>query len=120
MTKYLMAKVCQIFMTQVKMQPFAGNFAKDIRFSKTNWKCRCALEIEQEEHLLSGDCPVYGDLLSLVGGERDDLSLLTVFTAILDRRARMEEEDVRRSKQPVVAGVEATDSASPAIGRAST
>ena len=52
--------------------------------------------------------------------KRDDQGLLTVFTAILDRRARMEEEDVRRSKQPVVAGVEATDSASPAIGRAST
>ena len=61
-----------------------------------------------------------GDLLSLVGDERDDMSLLTVFTAILARRGRMEEEDVRRSKQPVVAGYEATDSASPAKGRAST
>ena len=120
MTKHLMAKVRQIFMTRVKMQPFAGNFPKDKRFSKTNWKCRCNLEIEQEEHLLSGVCPVYGDLLSLVGDERDDMSLLTVFTAILARRGRMEEEDVRRSKQPVVAGYEATDSASPAKGRAST
>ena len=49
--------------------------------------------------------------------KRDDQGLLTVFTAILDRRARMEEEDVRSSKQPVVAGMEATDSASPAIGQ---
>ena len=102
------------------MQPFAGNFTKDNRFSKTSWTCRCALEIEQESHLLSGNCLVYSDLLSLVGQKRDDLSLLTYFTAILDRRARMEEEDARRSGQPVVASGAVTDSASPILGQAST
>ena len=69
---------------------------------------------------MSGNCPVYSDLLSLVGQKRDDLSLLTYFTAILDRRARMEEEDVRRSGQPVVAGGAVTDSASPTLGQTST
>ena len=116
MTDNLMAKVRQIFLTRVKLQPFAGNFKKDKRFAKTKWLCRCGWEIEQESHLLSGGCPIYGDLVNLVEDKEDDMDILAFFTAVLKRRGELEEEE--RSREPVVAGG-ATDSASPATGQAS-
>ena len=81
MTENLMSKVRQIFLTRVKLQPFAGNFKADKRFAKTEWLCRCGWEIEQESHLVSGECPVYGDLVTLLEDKGDDKELLTFFTA---------------------------------------
>jgi len=116
MTENLMSKVRQIFLTRVKLQPFAGNFKADKRFAKTKWLCRCGWETEQESHLVSGECPVYGDLVTLLEDKGDDKDLLTFFTAVLERRGELEEEE--RSREPVVAGG-ATDIASPATGQAS-
>ena len=44
------------------MFPFAGNFSNDRRFARTEWLCRCKREKEEESHLLSGNCEVYGDI----------------------------------------------------------
>ena len=95
----------RIFTTRVKLLPFGGNFKNDKRFAKTNWRCLCRVEVEEESHLLSGKCTVYGDLRSMVVDVRDDHQLATFFAAILERREQMEE--------PVVARTIATDSASP-------
>ena len=95
----------RIFTTRVKLQPFAGNFKHDKRYAKTNCRCLCGVEVEEESHLLSGRCKVYGDLRSMVVDVRDDHQLPTFFAAILKRREQMEE--------PVVARATPTDSASP-------
>ena len=114
-----LGKMRQIFLTKTKMHPFAGNFAKDKRFLKSLWMCFCGWEKEEETHLLSGKCPVYGDLVSLLGDKADSLHLTTFFTAVLERRKRLEEEGEQRSSQPMVAGQGATDIASPTQGQAS-
>ena len=44
------------------MQPFAGNYSHDNRYSKSDWLCLCKESREEESHLLSGECTVYGDL----------------------------------------------------------
>ena len=71
---------------------------------------------EEESHLLSRECPVYGDLVHLVTNREDDQQLTTLFTSILDSRGRLEEQE--ESRQPMVAGI-ATDLASPTPGQAS-
>ena len=44
----VLSKVRQTFYTRVRMQPFAGNFPGDRRFSKTNHMCKCTKEKEDE------------------------------------------------------------------------
>ena len=105
LTDNILSKMRSIFKTRVKLLPFGGNFKNDKRFAKTKWRCLCKEEIEEESHLLSGKCTVYGDLRSMVEDVRDDHQLATFFAAILERREQMEE--------PVVARASATDSASP-------
>ena len=105
LTDNILSKMRSIFKTRVKLLPFGGNFKNDKRFAKTKWRCLCKEEIEEESHLLSGKCTVYGDLRSMVVDVRDDHQLATFFAAILERREQMEE--------PVVARASATDSASP-------
>ena len=94
-------------MTRVKLQPFGGNYKHDKRFEKTNWMCFCGWEIEKESHLLSGECPVYGDLVGMVGDRRDDAQLVAFFTAVIERREQLEQP----SRSAVARG--ATDIASP-------
>ena len=42
---------------------------------------------EEDSHLLSGECPVYGDLVHLVTNREDDQQLTILFTSILDKGA---------------------------------
>ena len=79
------------FKTRVSMMPFAGNFSHDKRFLKSDWLCQCEQEREKEDHLLSGQCPVYGDLISEESDFSQDDELVRLFTHILARRERLEE-----------------------------
>ena len=54
--------VCQEFRTRFGLLPFAGNYSHDRRFAKSNFLCKCEESREEEIHLLSGQCKVYGDL----------------------------------------------------------
>ena len=96
----VLSKVRQVFYTRVRMQPFAGNFPGDKRFSKSNHRCRCSEEKEGETHLLTGNCPIYGDLRKKHSNLESDLDLLAFFSAVLARRERLEEEE----RRPLVAG----------------
>ena len=91
----VLSKVRQVFYTRVRMQPFAGNFPGDKRFSKSNHRCRCSEEKEGETHLLTGNCPIYGDLRKKHSNLESDLDLLAFFSAVLARRERLEEEERR-------------------------
>ena len=78
------------------MQPFAGNFSHDKRFARSQWLCQCREAREEEQHLLSGSCPVYGDIRARFGDLREDGDLVTFFGAVLERREELEEEERSR------------------------
>ena len=79
------------FKTRVSMLPFAGNFSNDRRFAKTSWLCLCGSK-EEEKHLTSGRCSVYGDLVGQNMNFNDDTTLVKLFLDILERRDELEEK----------------------------
>ena len=94
--------VRQMFCTRVQMQPFAANYRHDARFLKTNFLCKCSKSEESESHLTSGNCEAYGDLKEKHGDLDDDRKLTEFFTAVLERRDRVEEQDTRTQDTLVV------------------
>ena len=44
-------------------------------------------------HIVSGQCPVYGGLRTQFGDLGEDSNLVAFFTAVLDRREELEEDD---------------------------
>ena len=82
------------FKTRFGLQAFAGNYSHDKkRFARTDWLCRCQAAIEDEGHIVSGQCPVYGGLRTQFGDLGEDSNLVAFFTAVLDRREELEEDD---------------------------
>ena len=84
------------FKSRFFLQPFAGNFSKDKRFASTDWMCRCKESKEEEGHITSGECNIYGDLKTKFGDLKEDNNLVDFFRAVLDRRDQLEEEDRTR------------------------
>ena len=93
------------YRTRFGLQPFAGNYSHDRRFAKTNWLCKCGTAQEEEGHIVSGNCQVYGDLKDKFGDLGEDSNLVSYFQAVLDRREDLERED--RGWQPNSATVAA-------------
>ena len=52
--------VREMYKARYGMMPFAGNYRRDRRFARTEWLCRCG-ESEEEQHIMSGNCEVYGE-----------------------------------------------------------
>jgi hypothetical protein len=92
-------EVRQWFLTRYGMQPFAGNFSHDKKYAKSQWLCRCQEAREEEGHLLSGSCPVYGDIRAGYGDLREDGELVAFFGEVLERREELEEEERSREAQ---------------------
>ena len=65
--------------TRFGMQPFAGNYSNDRRFAKTLWLCLRGKEQEEEQHILSGHCEVYGDLTERFNDLSDQNQLTQFF-----------------------------------------
>ena len=89
----ILHNVRQMFRTRYGMLPFAGNYSKDARFARTNWLCRCGEAKEEESHLLSGKCDVYGEIRGKYGNFDDDKELVDFFKEILAKRDKLEEEE---------------------------
>ena len=68
------------------MQPFAGNYINYNKYEKTNWLCTCMERVESEDHLISGSCVVFGDLVPKGSDMRKSENLVILFNAILERR----------------------------------
>ena len=68
--------------------------------------CHCLKSVEEEGHIFSGQCEVYGDLRSQFGNLQEDKNLVQYFQAVLDRRDILEEED--KSQQSSTAAVGAS------------
>ena len=84
--------VRQQYRSRFGLQPFAGNYSKDKRFARTNWLCRCKEEREEETHLMSGQCTVFGDLALKYNDLTDDENLVQFFSEVLARRDELDKE----------------------------
>ena len=91
------------FKTRYGLMPFAGNFSHNRRYAPSDWLCRCKTTREEEGHITSGSCEVYGDLKSQFGDLKEDKNLVDFFRAVLDRRDELEEED--RQQEAAAAAV---------------
>ena len=67
------------------MDAFAGNYSHDRRYAKTNWLFLCLNFREEEIHLKSGECTVYGDLTHKYIDLSSDDNLADLFREILAR-----------------------------------
>ena len=74
------------------LQPFAGNYFHDRRFAGSQWLCKCQEAREEEAHLLSGLCKVYGDLTLQYDDFSDDNNLINFFNDVLARREQLDKE----------------------------
>ena len=83
-------EVRKTYRTRFGLQAFAGNYANDKRFAKTNWLCRCEEAREDELHLASGQCKVFGDLTEIYSDLTSDEGLVQFFTAVLERRDQLD------------------------------
>ena len=81
------------YRTRFGLLPFAGNYSHDRRFASTNWLCRCKQSREEESHLSSGKCPIFGDLKSQFGDLSDDSNLVQFFREVLERRDQLDQKD---------------------------
>ena len=85
--------VRDMFRTRFGLQPFAGNYSNDRRFLRTNWLCRCKISREEESHLMSGNCEVYGEIRGKYDNLEDDENLVQFFTEVLQVRDELEENE---------------------------
>jgi hypothetical protein len=90
-TKEKIGDVRKWFRTRVRLLPFAGNYPGDRQYARTEWMCRCEGEREVESHLVSGDCPVYGDIKEKFINLEDDNELVAFFREVLERRDLIDE-----------------------------
>ena len=85
--------VRQTFRTRFGLQNFAGNYSKDRRFAQTDWLCRCRKSRENEDHLISGECEVYGSLTQKYDNLDEVENLIKFFNEVLAMRDNLEEKD---------------------------
>ena len=90
--KSTLKNASKIFRTRFGMLDFAGNYKNIAKYKKTEGMCRCSQQKEQETHILSGKCEIYGDI-RLKHNISDDESLMKFFSEILQRREELEEQD---------------------------
>ena len=60
----------------------------------TEWLCQCRESREDESHLLSGNCSVYGELLAKYDNLDDDDTLVKFFNEVLSMRDELEANDM--------------------------
>ena len=72
----------------------AGNYSKDKSFPRSNWLCKCLESREDESHILSRQCKVYGDIPLKYPDLSDDENLVCVFREVLERRDQLDNSRV--------------------------
>ena len=69
--------VREMYKGRYKMMPYAGNYQRDRRFARTEWLCRCGESKEEEQHIMSGNCEVYGEIRSAYTNLNNDEQLVS-------------------------------------------
>ena len=64
---------------------FRENYSNNKRYARSGWLCKCKMAREEEGHLLSGKCTVYGDLTQNFSNLTDIDSLVQSFNQVLER-----------------------------------
>ena len=99
---YLLKKdiynIQQEYRTTFSLQPFAGNYSNNKRYARSGWLCKCKMAREEEGHLLSGKCTVYGDLTQNFSDLTDIDSLVQFFNQVLERRDDLDRRDTLDSQ----------------------
>ena len=93
------SNVRQMFKTRYGLLPFAGNYSKDKRFARTEWLCKCGEAREEESHLLSGVCEIYGEIRDKYSNLNDDNQLVDFFNEVLAQRDKLEEEEKNKKRE---------------------
>ena len=91
-SKGRMPHVRDIFKTRFGLMPFGGNYSKDRRFARSDWLCKCREAREEEAHLISGNCEIYGEIRKKYE-LLDDENLVSFFNNVLKRRDELDDED---------------------------
>jgi hypothetical protein len=76
----------QHYRTRFGMTDFAGNYSNNRKYAKSNWLCLCQNSREEESHLMSGECTVYGDLVNKYSDLTCDENPADLFREVLARR----------------------------------
>ena len=84
--------------TRLSMQPWAGNFSNDRRFSRTGWLCHCWDSVEREEHVVTA-CPMYADLRDKYGNLAEDSNLASFFREALARRDEYDRDEKEKKEK---------------------
>ena len=82
------------YRTRYGLLPFAGNYSHNKKYAATNWFSRCSESREEECHLTSGNCKVFGDLQDEFGDLSHDENLIKFFNAVLSRRDEIDKVDL--------------------------
>ena len=85
--------VRQIFRTKFGMHAFAGNYSHDRRFARTDWLCHCGKARENEAHLISGECEVYGEIRNEFENLDNIETLTKFFLAVLKKRESLQDDE---------------------------
>ena len=109
-SKKIIFSVRQQYRTRFGLEKFAGNYSNDRRFASTEWLCRCLEAREEESHLTSRRCTVFGDLKERFGDLHDDENLVQFFHEVLARR-----DEIDRQKETHDGGVNTIVGANPAF-----
>ena len=85
-------QIRKVFKTLFGMHPFAGNFSHDKWFSWTDWLCKCRKAQENENHLISGECEIYGEIREEFENLDDIENLTKFFDAVLKKRDQLDDD----------------------------
>ena len=66
--------------------------------------CQLLKTLEEDSHIVSGQCEVYGNRRSQFGDLQEDKNLVQYFKAVLDRIDILEEEDRRQHSSTAAVG----------------
>ena len=95
--EYLLSKnmfnVREHYRTRYGLLSFAGNYSNNKKYASSNWLCRCSEAREEESHLTSGNCKVFGDLQDKFGDLSQDENLIKFFSEVLSRRDQIDKVD---------------------------
>ena len=69
------------------------------RIVQTSWICRCLEATEDENHLLSGNCDIYGNIRAKYDNLDDDENLVKFFNEILKRRDELDDKENTRDNK---------------------
>ena len=83
-------EVREYFRSRFGLQPFAGNYSNDKRFSRTGWLCRCGVK-EVEGHLAT--CQVYDDITARYTNLKEDGQLVSYYREVLERRTLLDDQE---------------------------